>query len=892
VATLLPVTSTSTLLIIIIQSKLPMRRTYLLMGVCLSIGIAATAQRKKTPPPTPKPNPTDTTKKPMMGGMGNMPGMGGGGMMNRPPSTGPKPFSEVITSKAITRKGLFSVHKVEDRYFFEIPDSLVTRDILVVSRIAKSAAGGRAGMIGYAGDQINDNVIRFEKGPNNRLFLKTISYMEISKDTTENGMYKSVLNSNLQPITAAFDIKALHKDSATKASSVVIDVTEYVSGDNDILFFDANAKRALGLSGMAPDRSYIDDIKAYPMNVEIKTVKTYMKTGGGGNPLAAMMGGGGGTPSPATFELNTSLVLLPKTPMKPRYFDDRVGYFATGYTDFDANPQGVKKVSMITRWKLEPKDADIEKYKRGELVEPKEPIVFYIDPATPKKWVSYLVQGVNDWQIAFEKAGFKNAIIAKEAPANDTTWSIDDARHNVIVYKPSDIPNASGPHVHDPRSGEIMETHVNWYHNVMSLVHNWYMVQAAAIDPKARKMQFDDALMGELIRFVSSHEVGHTLGLRHNFGSSSTVPVESLRNKQFVEANGHTPSIMDYARFNYIAQPEDNITEKGIFPRIGDYDLWAIEWGYKWKPEFKTAAEEATWSNKWIIERLSANKRLWFGTESDPSDPRCQSEDLGDNAMKASTYGIKNLKRIIVKLPEWTKEANEDYGDLRTMYTEVVGQFNRYMGHVVKNIGGMTTTPKTVEQAGNVYDFTPKATQKEAMAFLQQQLFTTPTWLVDHKITLIAGVNGSSNVGTIQQNVLARLLSPNTLGKLGFFEEVKGAAAYTAPEMANDLKKGIWSELASHKSIDMLRRNLQKAYVEQLIGIVAPAPQPAPTGLQLGGGGNAGAKNSDAISILKGQARTLLAEIKAAIPGAPNQTTRLHLQDVAGRLSDALDAKK
>lgn len=869
-----------------------MRKIYLLMGVCLSIGVAATAQRKKTP--APKPAPTDTTKKPMMGGMANMPGMNRGGAMGGAPSSGPKPYNEVITNKAVTRKGMFTVHKVEDRYFFEIPDSVITRDILVVSRIAKSAAGGRAQMIGYAGDHINDNVIRFEKGPNNRLFLKTISYMEISKDTTENGMYNSVMNSNLQPISAAFDIKAFHRDSVSKKSSVVIDVTEYLSSDNDVLFFDGGAKRALGLSGMNPQGSYIDDVKAFPMNVEIKTVKTYMKSPSGGG-MGMMMGGGGGTgaPVPATYELNSSMVLLPQVPMKPRYFDERVGYFATGYTDFDANPQGVKKVSMITRWNLEPKPEDVEKYKRGELVEPKEPIVYYIDPATPKKWVPYLIAGVNDWQKAFEKAGFKNAIIAKEAPKGDTTWSIDDARHNVIVYKPSDIPNASGPHVHDPRSGQIIETHVNWYHNVMSLVHNWYMVQTAAIDPRARKMTFDDALMGDLIRFVSSHEVGHTLGLRHNYGSSSTVPVEQLRNKAFVEANGHTPSIMDYARFNYVAQPEDNISPKGIYPRIGDYDMWAIEWGYKWKPEFATAADEATWSNKWISEKLAANKRLWFGTEMDPNDPRSQNEDLGDNAMLASTYGIKNLKRVLAGLPEWTKEPNEDYSNLSTMYKEVAGQYNRYMGHVSKYIGGMMTTPKSIEQPGDIYEFTPKAKQKEAMAFLQAQLFTTPTWLIDYKITAKTGINPSQAIAAYQGNALNRLLSVSTLSKLGLYEEVKGAAAYTPVEMINDLKKGIFSELPSHKAIDPQRRVLQKQYVETLIGIISPAPAPASgqqgMGMMMGGGG--ASRTSDAYSLLKGHARSLMAEIKSAAAAAPNQATRYHLQDIAGRLSDALDKK-
>jgi hypothetical protein len=848
-----------------------MRKTLLLLSTGLVIASIAVAQRKN-----PAPQPTDTTKK--SAAAQAAPGMNRGGA----PKAGPKPYAEVITSKAISRKGMFSVHKVDDRHFFEIPDSLIGRDILSVCRISRSAAGSRAQMLGYAGDQIGDNVIRFEKGPDDRLFLKSISYKEMSADTTENGMYTSVRNSNLQPIVGAFDVKAYNKEKGT----LVIDVTEYISGDNEILFFESGVKRALGLTAIMPGSSYIAELKAFPDNVEIKTVKTYNRTVGANIPGMMM---GGGSSAPATFELNSSLVLLPRVPMKARYFDSRVGYFATGYTDFDANPQGVKNISMITRWRLEPKPEDVEKYNRGELVEPKEPIIYYIDPATPKKWIPYLIAGVNDWQIAFEKAGFKNAIFAKEAPKNDSTWSVEDARHNVIVYKPSDIPNASGPHVHDPRSGEIIETHVNWYHNVMSLVHNWYMIQAAAIDPKARKMQFDDELMGQLIRFVSSHEVGHTLGLRHNFGSSSTVPVEMLRNKAFLEANGHTPSIMDYARFNYVAQPEDNITEKGIFPRIGDYDIWAIEWGYRWKPEFKTAADEATWLNKWIIERLGANKRLWFGTEIDRDDPRCQNEDLGDNAMKAGAYGIKNLKRVLASLPEWTKEPNEGYGNLADIYKELVGQFNRYMGHVAKNIGGITTTPKTIEEAGDVVEFTAKARQKEAMAFLQEQLFTTPSWLLNYKITSMTGINPASMLAGVQVTTVARLLSPNTINKLDVFEQSKGSVAYTSAEMISDLKKGIWSELPLHKAIDAQRRMLQKGYVEALISTIAPPPAAAPgMGAPQGGGMS---KMADASSLLKGHARSLMAEIKAAAALAPNQATRLHLQDIAGRLSDALDKK-
>jgi hypothetical protein len=541
---------------------------------------------------------------------------------------------------------LFWVHKVEDKYYFEIPDAMIGRDILVVSILSKAPADG----VSYAGDAINQKTIRFDKGPKDKIFLKVMSFLETSKDSTE-GMYKNVLNNNLQAIASAFDVKAYSKDS----TGSVIDVTDYISGDNDVFFFSANSKRSLRLTGPSQaDKSYIVGLKSFPTNIEIITVKSYTST-----PAATGDGtdfpGAVATGRPLTFELNTSLVVLPKTPMQQRYFDDRVGYFTTQtITDYDLNPQGVDKYRYIARYRLEPKDADIEKYKRGELVEPKKQIVYYIDPTTPKKWVPYLIAGIDDWQIAFESAGFKNAIVGKVAPTyeQDSTFSLEDARHSAVIYKPSDVANASGPNIHDPRSGEIMESHVNWYHNIMSLVHDWYMVQTAAVDPAARKMEFDDTLMGELIRSVISHEIGHTLGLRHNFGSSSTTPVEKLRDKAWVEANGHTASIMDYARFNYVAQPEDNISQIGLFPRIGDYDKWAIEWGYRWFPQAKTSDAEVTLLNKWTIEKIESNKRLWWGDgESGRGDPRSQTEDLGDNSMKASSYGIKNLKRIITNLP-------------------------------------------------------------------------------------------------------------------------------------------------------------------------------------------------------------------------------------------------
>jgi hypothetical protein len=816
----------------------------------------------------------------------------------------PRPYKSVITEKSISRNGLFKTHKVDDKFYFEIPDSVLNREILVVSRISKSGSDIRAAD-GYAGDQIGSTVITFEKGPANRIFMRKISYSTYSPDSTKS-MYQSVQRSNIQAISSAFNIAAFSPDG--KGS--VIDMTDYISGDSEIFFFgSAGAKARIRLGTLQADKSYIEGVKSFPTNVEITTVKTYSLSaaaggfGGRGGGLPTAPAGGGNNPNgpTATVELNTSLLILPKKPMMARYFDNRIGYFASGYTDFDANPQGVKSIELIHRWRLEPKPEDMAKYKRGEMVEPKKQIIYYIDPTTPKKWVPYLMAGVNDWQKAFEKAGFKNAIVAKMAPTakEDSTWSLDDASHSAIVYKPSETENASGPNVADPRSGEIMETHINWYHNVMKLVHDWYMIQTAAVDPRARTMHFSDELMGDLIRFVSSHEVGHTLGLRHNHGSSSTVPTELLRNKAFVEANGHTPSIMDYARFNYVAQPEDNISKAGLYPRIGDYDKWAIEWGYRVLPGVKSAEAEVPVLNKMSLERLK-DRRLWFGTESNPDDPHSQSEDLSDNAMKASTYGIMNLKRILVKLPEWTKEPNEGYEDLSNMYGQLTGQFNRYMGHVSKNIGGIYENPKTVEQAGTIYEYTPAATQKEAMTFLDVQLFTTPKWLLDENILKDIQGNPLQVISRSQEAVLNRLLTNHTLYKMIAAEAADGASAYKITDFYGDMNGIVFREIKGNQAVDVYRRNLQKLYVGKLIDLITPAPAADPTaallagaGRRRGGGGSsdADAEDSDVFSVTKGQLREINTMIKSALPGTTDTLTKYHLEDLSERITEALNPK-
>lgn len=786
---------------------------------------------------------------------------------------GLKPYAQVITPKAKSSFGFLTVHKVDNNYFFEIPDSMLNRDILIVNRISKAPTSRQKSRVGYPGDILGSKVIRFENKDNKRILVREYSYRERSEN--KDGMFQSVRNSNTQPIVANFGIETIKKDSLTR--NYVINVSVFLQKENPLFSFDADSKEYIGLLNMVGEGTYIDTLKAFPKNIEISTTVTYQSKKGMSNVGFLETG----SPRiPLTYELNSSMVLLPEVPMKARLFDPRVGYFTVGYTDFDSNPQGIEYKKLITRWRLEPKDEAA--YLRGELVEPKKPITIYIDPATPKKWVPYLIQGVNDWQVAFEKAGFKNAIYALEAPTDDPSWSLEDARHSAIVYKPSDIPNASGPHINDPRTGEILETHINWYHNVMSLLRDWYMIQAGTIDEAARKMQLDDELMGQLIRFVSSHEVGHTLGLRHNFGSSHTVPVEKLRDKAWVEANGHTPSIMDYARFNYVAQPEDGITRAGIFPRIGIYDKWSIEWGYRWLPQFQTPEDEVAFSNQSIIEKQKTDVRYTFGTESDPNDPRNQSEDLGDDSMLASLYGIKNLKRIVPQILTWSYEPNKSYAGAGEIYSGVVSQFNRYLGHVTKNVAGIYSNSITVEQTDEIArEFVPANIQKRAIAFLNEQLFTTPEWLIDRQLMEKAKILPMNVICSLQSGVLARLINKNTLDKMSENEILNGKKAYTSAQMFNDLKKVIWSNLGQS---DIYKRNMQKAYVENLINLLDKKGNADK---------NASGKRpvySEALAIAHGQL-TELKRLVTSAAGMTSGTAKGHYQNLITLIDNALSNK-
>ncbi len=719
-----------------------------------------------------------------------------------PANSAPAALGTILGDGAKKSEGLFNVVEKDGQFYFMLTEKDFERDFLMVTRISKAPADLRAGFTGYAGDIVSEEMFRFKRvDQQKKVFIETVSTREMPRDTT-GGMYYNVMRSNMQPLSAAFEVKAQNGAKDT----LMIDVTEFLEGDNDMVSITGRVKSSLKLNNLEKDRSYIQGIKTFPINTEIRAVKTYNYV-----PESRFPGASAQSPQPATFEINTSIIALPEDLMQPRYADNRVGYFTENFVDFDKNPQGVKNVAMITRWRLEPKPEDEEAYRRGELVEPAEPIIYYIDPTTPKEWVPYLIQGVNDWEPAFREAGFKNAIMALEAPVGDSTWSLEDARHSAIVYKPSTIPNASGPNVHDPRTGQILESHINWYHNVMSLLRNWYMIQVGPNNPEGQKMEFSTELMGELVRFVSSHEVGHTLGLRHNFGSTAMVPVDSLRSATFLARYGHAPSIMDYSRFNYVVQPEDNISPKLQYPRINDYDVWAIEWGYRRFLDLKTPESEADKLNQWIIEK-NENPRLWFGTETNPNDPRSQSEDLGDNQMEANALGIKNLQRVLAGLPQWTATKNEGFDNLKTMYSEVISQYGRYVGHVAKWIGGIYENPKTIEQGSDVYSYVEKAKQQEAMTWLNTHLFTTPSWLFDAQIMASTGATPMSIANNIYGTAMGKVVSTRVMDNLVSAEAALGNNAYTISNYFADLNRYIMTS-----NPDAIKRMLQKIYVTRLL---------------------------------------------------------------------------
>lgn len=795
-------------------------------------------------------------------------------------------YNEVINAKAVSKKGLFLVHQVDDKYFFEIPDSLLKREMLFTTRLVKVPTGSPR----FGGELVNSIIVSFEKAGEDKLYVRVITNVAVADST--NAIAKAVRNSTIDPIIMVFDIKA-KKDNRTS----VIDVTDFISKDNSITGFDPAARKTMGIGAVAADRSFIMSVNPYEQNIEIRTTKTFSM--GAAAPAA------GGAPAEAgpvnvsasvgvTFELSTSIMLLPAVSMQSRHADPRVGYYSENYKIFSDAQQKVEEKNFIVRHRMEPKPEDMQRYLKGELVEPKELLVFYVDPATPKQWRQYIIAGINDWNEAFKAAGFKNAIVGKEWPENDNSMCMEDVRCKIVRYFPTEQSISYAPRIYDPRSGEILQTYIGWSHSKLNALYEWYFVQAAALDKRAQTTKFNTELMGSLIRAAVAREVGHSLGLRNNMAASSAYPVEKLRNKNWVEANGFSASIMDYIHYNYVAQPEDHISPKGLVPQIGEYDKWAIKYGYTYtgKNNFE---EEKTLVQKWVVDAFAANPKLKFSPEidtnpNDPNDPSAQTEDLSSDPVKASEYGIKNLKIVAANLLAWTKEDMDMYDNTNAMYANVAEWYRILTRHVYTQIGGTNTIMKSIEEKGDVYTLVPKDVQKRAMAFLHKEVFQTPTWLYDKNLlNKFAKPATKDQVQKFQDDAIYQVLKPSVLYKMTIETMRFGKEkSYTIDEMLTDLNNGLWSELKTSTPvvIDPYRRFVQKAEIVNLFRVINESAEPPKAGST-----SPDLSTTDIPVVLRLQIDKIMQQCKAAIPTCKDEMTLAHLKYVYNKINKFLYPK-
>jgi hypothetical protein len=796
-----------------------------------------------------------------------------------------KPYSEVIPAKAVTSNGLFSVHKVDDKYYFEIPDSLLNREFLFTTRLVKVPTGSPM----FGGELVNSIIVAFEKAAEDKLYLRVVTNVAVSDSS--DAIAKAVRNSNIDPIVMVIDVKAKGKNG----KSSLIDVTDFVLKDNNITGFDAAARKAMFLGGAAPDRSFILSASSFAQNIEIKTIKTFSvgaapKTTEGNTDASAAPAS---TASNVTMELSNSVMLLPKHQMSARHADPRVGYYSENYKVFSDAQQKVEEKTFIVRQRLEPKPEDMERYKRGELVEPKEPIVYYVDPATPKQWRPYIIAGINDWNEAFKAAGFKNAIIGKEWPENDSTMSLEDARCKLVRYFPSNSPIAYSPRIYDPRSGEILQTYIGWSHSKLKSLAEWYFVQASAVDPGARTMTFSTELMGALIRADISRQVGYSLGLKTNLIGSNAYPVEKLRDKIFVEANGFSASIMDNIHYNYVAQPGDKISAKGLVPQIGEYDKWAIKYGYTYTGNEDFDQEKKTVLG-WINTVQATNPKLKFGAErdvnpNDPADPRSLSEDLSDNPVKAGEYAIKNMKIVMANLLNWTREDMDMYDNTARMYDNVMDWWLIIMRHAFSQLGGVREDVKTVEQPGDVYTPVSKEAQKQAMAFLQKEVFQTPAWLMDPNVlNKFSKPAKREKLQRFQVEALYQLLTPARMYRMNAEEMRYGKQnMYSLDEMLTDIENSLWSELGSAQPIISVdRRTLQKSWVENMKQALSAATTPPSQGST-----SPDLTNTDIPVIVRAHMEKMMKQCKTAAAKCKDPMTLAHILYVQNKLSRLLDPK-
>jgi hypothetical protein len=787
------------------------------------------------------------------------------GAQERPPErraqpAEPRPYEQVITKDAKSDTGVFTVHRIRDRVYYEIPKSELGREFLWVTQIAKTTLG-----VGYGGQALGNRVVRWDR-VNNRVLLRSVSY-EIVADRREP-IARAVEAANHEPIIMAFDIEAFGKDEAP-----VIDVTRLFT--TDVPEFSARAR--LRARGMDTQRSFVDRVVSFPENIEVEATHTYTSPvePPSGQPQPSPAGPAAGMrPGSASVVMHYSMVKLPEQPMMPRLFDERVGYFSVRQMDFSRDEHRAPQRRYITRYRLEKRDPS------APLSEPVKPIVYWIDPATPVKWRPYIKKGVEAWQEAFEAAGFKNAIIAKQGPTpeEDPEWSPEDARYSVIRWLPSTVENASGPHIHDPRTGEILEADIQFHHNVMNLVRDWYFVQVGPLDPRAKRLPLPDELMGELLAYVTAHEVGHTLGFQHNMKASSTYPAQKVRDREWIKTMGHTPTLMDYSRFNYVAQPEDGIDPADLIPRIGPYDKWATMWGYKPIPGARTPDEEKPTLDEWARQQ-DETPWLRFSTEGAAgADPGELTEAVGDgDAVWASGLGVKNLARVGAMLLSATTRPGEPYDELEELYGRLLGQWVLEMNHVAALVGGFYSQQKHGGQPGVRFTAVPRERQAAAVTFLAEHAFRTPAFATDAEILRrIEPVGVLARVRTSQQRVLSSLLSVPRLQRLIEQEAIDGALAYRPAEFLADVRRAVWSELeAPRVRIDAYRRNLQRTYLE-LVNDRLNGRQPV---------------NDDQRAFYRGELRALNRSLAAALAKAADRETRLHLEDARDQIARALDPK-
>jgi hypothetical protein len=769
-----------------------------------------------------------------------------------------KSYDDIITKEAKSDPGLFLVHRIGDKVFYEIPTPALGKDLLWVTQLAATQTGH-----GYGGSPIGDRVVRWEQRGDDVL-LRDVKYAirADAKDPIRN----AVEATSVPEIIEVFPVKAYGKDK-----SPVIEVTRLFTADLP----EFSAKRRLNAAGVDPRRTFIDGVKSFPENIETKVLMTYRPKEG--SPIAGRVGRSPGVdPSQGgvTVLLHHSMVKLPDDPMRPRRYDDRVGFFTERFEDYgNVRNHQVEDVRYITRWRLEKKDPD------AEVSAPKKPIVFYLGREIPEKWRPWVKKGIEAWQGAFERAGFKEAIVAKDAPTpqQDPDWDAEDARYSSIRWLPAKIENAMGPHVHDPRTGEILESDILMYHNVLKLIRDWYFVQASPNDPRAQTLPMPDDLIGELLAYVVSHEVGHTLGFPHNMKASSAYTIEQLRDPGFTKENGVEASIMDYGRFNYVAQPGD---QARLIPIIGPYDKHAVEWGYKPFKGAKTYEDEKKELDK-IVARQLDNPALRFGDPNPGEDPSQQTEDLGSDPLAATTLGLKNIDRVAGFLVKATARKGENYDQLTNMYTELINQRNRELGHVANMVGGFVRNNVWFGDGERVYNPVDATRQREAVRFLNEHAFqVSPTLVAPGIVDRLESHGAAARILDGQRGLLRSLLGESRVSRMSEFANRAQDKSYSPAQMLDDLHDGIWGELkGGSDEIDLYRRNLQRAFVEILINDLDP-PR---TG-------------SDLTLLARGELQRTLAEINHSLGSLDSRfkdksTTRYHLDDIRARINEAFSPR-